>query len=354
MKINQSKIGIFPWSLDYFLAPDLDVYYLVAKDSSEEKWVNQFLDQKKNKVMYYQFTKKQNSLDQQIERNIFKYSNIAKKLKENKINFICTTGDVNKFSRDWAIKNKIEFIETKNGWQAKLENKIYFDKFLTKNSLAKPKSLISKPSAGIFKQFKNQAIVLQQASSCGGEGTFFLKNNSDLDQLILTKKIRSNYQYLWREKKEGASYGATLFIAPGIVALSALRLQCFEYKKDKPQEFKGVQWVSTSSLNQKEQALINDTFQKLGQALSGKIFLENFSSQKPYLNDFKFYLLPQSDFNGSVLELLKPAGIVKALHQTGIYSYANEKIVFQDPDIRKINIKKKEFIFMSLLNSGFI
>lgn len=391
-QVFKQNIAVFPWSLDYFLAPDLDVYYLVAENRPEDAWTSKFLDN--NKIIYYKFLKKQNSLDQQIEGNIFKYSNLAEKLKESNIKFICTTGDINKFSKDWANENDIQFIETKTGWQGKLENKIYFDKFLAKNNLSKPKSLTSKPSDSIFNFFKNNNIVLQQASSCGGEGTFFLQNKEDLNKLIEDKKINIKYNYLFRQKVPGIAYGATLFVAPGVIALSALRRQCFSGR-----EFKGINWLETSFFSQEEQEIINKNFKALGEALykkkffgfagmdfifgedgfyfiecnprlslstaqnfaflelsSGlniaKLFLENFCNND-FQNNFKFYDLPNISFDGAVLEVNRPAGVVKNIYQAGIYSYINNEIIFKDADIRKIDINnKQDFIYMSLLNKG--
>ncbi|MFA5022365.1 MAG: ATP-grasp domain-containing protein [Patescibacteria group bacterium] len=399
------RIGIFPCDLEAVLADkknlNFEFVYLTAKNSVEENWVKSFVS-KKN-IVYYNLAKNKSALEKNSFTDIFSSSNVATVIKNNKLKFLWLTvnNDDRSYLKKWAQKNKVKIVGPEFNLQSNLENKIWFDLFLTRNQLPKPASQIYQPKTDKVKL--KSKLVLQSSNSAGGEGTFFLNNKKEIASLIKAKKIILNKKYLLRQLIQGKPFGITIFVAPKIIALSALRLQCYQNSDSaKEKMFKGIQWLPTSRLkiNKKD---INKIFSQLGQKLyeekflgfanvdfivdkkgkifilecnprfssatvqlikfpqlisgvpTGQLFVTSFLNQNKYPKQYKFYPMPKINFTGSVLNidlLPKKTLTINKEFTKGVYKLTKGKIEFKTSDIKKLDMNQMEFIFMSMTKKG--
>jgi hypothetical protein len=304
------------------------------------------------------------------------------------------------FLAKWAKKNKIKIVTANFTLQNKIENKVWFDRFLIKNSLPVPPSQIIDFKINPAIKLKGK-LVLQEELTAGGEGTFFLRNDKDISDLIRQKKVVKNTKYLLRQFVSGRSYGLAVFIAPSQIYLSQLRLQCFGAEHDHKRHFLGIQWLPNQKLSSKARTEINSVFSRAGKVLrilgfkgfanfdfilspQNKVYIiecnPRFSAATAQLLKFstladkidilaaflgenkktpeKIFKLGQENFSGSMLELnwqprfKKDKMVISRIYNNGVYSYNNGQIKFLTPDIRKFSKSSEQFIYLSLLDRG--
>ena len=316
--------------------------------------------------------------------DLIKYTNLTDVCKKYRINAIIPPLRSSKYAETWAIQNNITLISASFRTQRNFENKIWFDKFLKKYALPKPKMTSHFPS------------VMQTPQSEGGEGTFFINKASELKDIIEQKLIKKNAKLLMREHIKGTTYGITIFIDPSSIILSALRKQCFGSQNGFQKLFNGIQWMKTNNFNKETIKSINNVFIKLGKALhqnkflgfanidfiidrKGKIFiiecnprLSNATFQiaaYPELisgikifdvyvksltkikkwTDPKIYEIPNTIFQGSTINI-KIHNVPYRLQKTfknGVYAYYNSSIKYKTADIYHLSNKHSEIVFYS-------
>lgn len=398
----EALVGVLPKGLDdlvqAFSLPKKKVFYLTEKKSLEENWICQFLPQKQ--ILKYCFQNEPQNLDRHNLENILKYSDLTKVLQKQKIKFLVFSNSHSLFLDKWSKANEIQIIATPYLLQKKFENKLWFDAFLDKNKIPHPESRVYN-FAQKTPLWKTK-MVLQKAHSCGSEGTFFLENQKGIEALILDGKIRKNENCLLRKFVQGKSYGITVFVGADLVALSALREQCFYPAEQFGKiNFAGIQWVSAQILSAKLAQKINTIFTQLGRLLHQKKFLgyanfdfivaqneqvyliecnPRFSASNPqllqfpiliggvateqfFLHDFiakKKFIEPeihsfqnQNFFQGTNLLIkVPPKTTIRKMFENGIYGFKKDKILYLDADIRKLKLQGQEFIFHSNTNQG--
>ncbi len=404
-KINPKPlVGVLPCDEESIIlrsSPYFELRYLIAKGTPEQSWAQQFLPF--NKVHLYSLPADRPSLEVNTFADIFKYSNIAKVIRKNKIGYVWLTidNDSRKDLYGVAKEYHFEIIGPTKIWQDNLENKIWFDQFLAKNGLPRPASqTISSPRNKVLLQ---SPLVLQTALSDGGEGTFFLKSSADLKRILKLTTAKPDH-YLLREYVSGKPCGITILCTSNIVALSAVREQCFiEHKEGRP-VFVGIQWIPSTSIKRRAD-LINRVFLRLGEILqqggfmgyanidfiisntgavriiecnprfssstaqlalnprlisnlqSGNLIIEEYLN-KTVLSRQRKLPMPKSEYRGAVLHLdidSREEFRVSRIHPVGVYQLKNKDIKFISPDIRKIK-QYHEFIYFSMiaLNERFI
>lgn len=384
---------------DHNLSKDIKLFYLVPYDMSEEIWARQFLPLKN--IIFYRLKNKKISMTMIDFEGMVHNSDIASLLKQNKVDYLLVDHGVDKSLYLWAKKHKVKLIATDFKLSEKLEHKIYFDQFLSKYNLPKPASQVISPASQLELKGK---LVLQDPVSCGGDGTYFVENTSDIKKLLLKKKIKASQKYLLRQFIKGETYGITIFITPSQIALSALRVQCYDGLSDLGQKiFAGIEWLPSRLFKTKLQANLNSVFLRLAKALeqnsffgyanidfivddknqiyiiecnprfaasttqllkftetighikTDKIFVEDFIF-KPKNSKQKISYFPQSNFRGSLLYIQTALDVKKFLvkkeYPGGVYRLQNNKIKFITPDVRQIGLKAKEFIFYSDTRKG--
>ncbi|MFA6410971.1 MAG: ATP-grasp domain-containing protein [Candidatus Buchananbacteria bacterium] len=401
MTDKKIKIGVFPCDLETVMADkknsQYDFFYLTAIDTAEQKWLTQFV--KKEKIIYYHLAKNKHRLEENDFTDIFSFSDVTKAIKAKKLNYLWLTVNNHDraFLKKWSEINKVKIIGPDFNLQANFESKIWFDQFLEKNNLPKPKSQIIHPTEKNIKI--SGKMVLQSIDSAGGEGTFFLDNKKQINDLLKAKKLNSQNKYLLRQFVTGDSFGITLFTTPKIIALSAIRLQCYQPGANKNEKiFIGVQWQKNQIANSLKNK-IDKTFIELGQLLQknnffgfanvdfilnkkGKIFIlecnPRFSSAtvqllglpklihglkagnlmvKSYLKNekpsgkAKIYHFVKTNYEGAVLNIdiyPKKTLEIKKDFTPGVYTINKNQINFISPDIKKIGLAKNNFIYMSM------
>jgi hypothetical protein len=244
---------------------DYNFCCLVASRGSDEVWVEKFLD--KAKVGHYDL-KPGISVENSEYDEIFSNSNIADIIKKNSIKklWLTTNIDNGKFLEKWSKKEKITLLCPPFNWQKKLENKVWFDRFLTKHGLPKPESqILPKAKRDIV---YNGKIVIQEALSSGGEGTFFVRNRKELLGFY-QKTYRKEKSYLARKFVDGISLGITVLVSPPEIYLSPVRVQCYQKTVvGEAKLFQGLQWLPNTSISLKQQKMINQTFWSVGKKLN--------------------------------------------------------------------------------------
>jgi len=225
--MEQVKIGLFFQNYVPLLFaqqnPNLDFYYFIGEDSDVRPEVEKILP--REKLIFFKLGPRSDYRSDCESEAIIKQSNLTNLIKENKINYLVPSIYSSRFFYNWGRENGVKIIFT--DYKDKiLENKLYFDRFLEKNDLPKPKSFVFNYSKSATLPGEGR-FVIQDPGSSGGYGTFFVNAQKEIENLIKEKKIKINHNYLAREFIEGKSYGITVFIAPGLIALSAARRQCF-------------------------------------------------------------------------------------------------------------------------------
>lgn len=399
--ILKTIIGFTPSETDFLLLPSwpADSLCLTAAASVEDSWVSSFLPA--GQILRYKVSDKIGSLENVEYDELIANSDFTSVIKKSGINkmWLITNVDNMDYLARWSAKNRIKIITADFKLQPKIENKIWFDEFLKHNQLPSPASQIVDPINAKIKL--GGQLVLQEALTAGGEGTFFLKKPEDMKTLIRTGRILKNKQYLLREFVSGRPLGITVFIAPHQLYLSQLRLQCFSAQKSGERHFSGIQWISDSKFSAATLKKINFVFQKAGQKLRklGYLGFANFdfiltpdnqvliiecnprfsaaTAQLLKFSDFgskinfwsvflgnktrypeKNYLLGRRGFRGATLELSwQPARsgskkVISGLHKNGVYCYNKGSIKFLTSDPRKFGAQRREFLFMSLMEPG--
>ena len=330
---------------------------------------------------------------------IVRNSNLLKKIKSNRITHLLIHHAVDSSLEKWAKQNNLSLIAPNFKLAQKLENKIWFNNFLVKNNLPTPMAEIWLPKAGEW--LIKSKVVVQEPSSRGGEGTYFINSWAEVKKLIKFDKIKPDKKYLVRQFINGVACGITIFINHNTIALSTLRVQCYGPKNKMGQkEFQGIQWLDSRILNNKLRQEINQVFFLLGKSLkqlgyigyanidfmfgNSKIYIlecnprfaastaqlllfpENISSintAKLYLDDSlfaaksrssKFFSFPKSNFNGSILYISVRAKkiVIKNYYPAGVYRLVGNKIKFIESDITKLGRQARSFIFYSDTQPG--
>ena len=269
MKKIKEKIAILPRGLEGLLIDGgrHDLHYFVGAGTAEEAWARKFLDPAK--VSSYKIRKRV-TFNKITTEGVLKKTNIRSCFKRAGIDALMLTSRETPYINAWAKKNDIRTISTGYVLQRSLEDKVFFDGFMSVHGIKKPESaVLSAKKLRSMKEllFKN-GMVVQRKDSSGGEGTFFVRSVKDLRTMFRGRSIRDAEQCLVREYIDGVSYGITVFVSPRSIALSALRLQCF-YPEEKRTDkiFAGVQWVPTARLGKRVRGRVNECFSRLGRIL---------------------------------------------------------------------------------------
>jgi len=198
------------------------------------------------------------------ELPLMENSDLEKRLIKEKIPAIILDTHSSFAKEKWAKKHGFRLIVPAWRFQKKLEDKIFFDRFLQKNKLPVPRSAII-TNAVTFKKWSDFPAVFQVPKSDGSKGTFFVNNKKELD--LLSKKHHFEFPILWREWiTEGLPLGVTLVIGKTATVISALRMQAVFNHADRT-DYYGVQWLPTSRLSKKSTDNLNSVLNTMADAL---------------------------------------------------------------------------------------
>ncbi len=265
------RIGFFPGGLDAFFSRHWEVNIepicLTAEDTREDSWVK---ESKTNHLrIHYRVDFPLDDFVYASSEIIFMHSDLLKVLQANHIGYFFISSRCTRTMEKIASDHGIQLIGTTSEFMYQMEDKIIFDKFLQEHDLPKPPSEIisNLHESQLLTQGK---VVVQEALSWGGEGTFFINDQKDAEDLIERNKefCSKKNDFLIRKYINGQSLGISVLILPDQIVLSSLRMQCFYPETfNHLHLFAGIQWVPTIQFSPLAQLRINTVFLRIGKLL---------------------------------------------------------------------------------------
>lgn len=328
---------------------------------------------------------------------LIKKSDLTAKLVKAGVKYFMVPYRSSVWLEKWAAKNNFRLVVTPYEIQQQLENKSFFDKLLKKNRLPSPATI------GNFKKLPvaGHSYVAQQATVSDYFRTTFLKNNLELKKFLIANRAKLKNLVI-RQYLPGLPVGVSIFIDPrGNYFFSALRRQCFDHHQGWPEDFIGLQWLSSSFLPQPVNRRVNLVLKKLAFVLAQTGFsgvanvdfivyqnqvyiLEcnpRLSVAMPqifyrqdltvYQKSFEFFIaslatagsyakikppaLPKTGFKGSVLELSaeRRFTVVKPL-PIGVYSFTNRQLKYLGNGFGLLNRRPDRFLLFHELMPGMV
>jgi len=361
------RLAYFARGLDGLFLPPVpgcEAFALLRADSPESGWAGPIVPREKALCCRL----RGHVLDPYpATGDVLRNSNIAQLLKRNRISALLLSSSFTPAVRTWADRHRIRVLAADFEHQRRLEDKLWFDRFLARCEIPKPNSgvVAAGRTPALALQASIAPAVVQRADSQGGEGTFFLDSLADWPDSARRLALPNGERCLARQLVAGRPLGITMFIAPGVVALSAVRLQCYYPLRDSEGRrlFAGVQWLPTRSLPPRLRKRINRVFQRLGELLYrrhyfgfanfdfladrddrvwliecnprmsaatpqllantelsggvplGQFFLEGCHQPAKWPQRFKCSLLPDSGFAGATLDITSQAGEVQLVRR---------------------------------------
>ena len=200
--------------------------------------------------------------------DVLQDSNIGELLKRRKISALLLSSPFTPQVREWSRRFGIRILAAPYEQQRRLENKLSFDRLLARHTIPRPDSTVVVAGEAATRAVAGP-VVVQRADSLGGEGTFYLESAAEWPALAQRLQLPRGERCLLRRFVKGRPLGITLFVAPGVVRLSAVRLQCYypPAPGDARRLFAGIQWLRTREFSRPLKANISAVFQRLGTLL---------------------------------------------------------------------------------------
>ena len=195
------------------------------------------------------------------DREIASLSDLNSQLEQKKINAFWPFDKPSPKLQKWAFSKKIKLLSPKWDLQKKLENKVFFERFLRKNNISSPEGWIIE-NADDIKKINKYPAVLQVPYSQGARGTFVIKNASEVQNIIHDKKLK--FPLLCRKFIEGIPLGVTLLIGKHDMIFSSIRMQAIEKDLN---GYMGIQWVRSDFFAKPVLAKLNKILLALGKNL---------------------------------------------------------------------------------------
>jgi len=262
-------LAMFPRGLDGLFLPPVDgveVYGLVESGTPEHHFVQQQLPA--SQVLPYRLTRDDLGIYPTTEE-LLVHSDIAAVLAARGVTALLLSCSCSDGIWDWAQRHRIRLVMADPAHR-RFEDKLWFDAFLRRQHLPRPRGgAVTLGSRMRLPTKIRGAAVLQRPDSMGGEGTFFVEGEAGIRRLLEQGRFRLGEKALLRERIHGQAYGITVLVAPSVISLSPIRLQCYFPKTDVThgQCFAGIQWVPPCDLPAALNRRIARTFGRMGQLL---------------------------------------------------------------------------------------
>jgi GNAT superfamily N-acetyltransferase len=265
------RYAYFARGLDGLFLPPVagcEAFALVRGDSPEESWIGSFVPPRA--ALVYQLRGHKDD-PYPATGDVLPGSDIARLLQRRGIGALLLSSSFTPQVRDWAAKHGIRILAADYEQQRRLENKLWFDRFLARHGIPRPKAAVAVVGNSLARRASEgmERVVVQRADSQGGEGTFYLDSVADWPQLCEEMQLPRGERCLVRAFIDGRPLGITVFVAPGVIALSAVRLQCYHGLQagQSRRLFAGVQWLPSDELSLRLRARMDAVFRRLGKLL---------------------------------------------------------------------------------------
>jgi hypothetical protein len=346
--------------------PRAEAHALVRADTAEELWARAAFGAER--VLAYRLRGSAETTQSRLE-----HSDVGEVLRSAGVDALLLSAPCAPGTRDWAAREGVRLLMSDYAHQRRLEHKGRFDRFLRAHGLPVP------ARARIDRRTLRVAplpAVVQQVESLGGEGTFFIRHADDLAALVAAGRVARDEALLARRLVAGEPFGITVFVAPGVVALSAIRRQC--YLAESAQQslaFAGIQWLPDDAVSAGLRVTLENVFHRVGALLHarrffgfanldfmvdgdeiailecnprmsaatpqllrhpelqggvrmGRLFLDGFREPRRYPRAATHEPLPRSAFDGATLDLVardaSAAVSASALPRNGAYRWTGE------------------------------
>jgi hypothetical protein len=349
---------------------------LVAKGSAEERWARRFLV-KDGEVLAYALDLPDAGVYPSTESLLLR-SDIHDLMKRAGADALLMSASCSPQAHAWAKRHGITLLMSDYAQQRRLEDKIQFDAFLRRHGIPRPRGGVVTLGPRWRMPIRGRAVV-QTPESMGGEGTHFVDDAAGVEALLRSGVLARGARCLVREHIDGRPYGITIFVAPGLVALSPIRLQCYQ---EPNRAFAGIQWIPTADLSRLLRRRIDATFLKLGallyqrrffgfanvdfmvdgrervrviecnprmsaatpqllgrpELLSGlraaEIFIGGFRGRRAYPRTFERRPVPESGYRGATLDIVPPRGgaVIEREHASGSWLVEPRGLRYLGPD----------------------
>lgn len=394
-------VAAFPGSLDPLMFSNreygFELLFVVPRGSPEERWATSFLGPRQ--LLAYDVELGSGRFSDLNTDRVLQNSNLDRLLPQRDVAGLIITHRGTPAIARWSSDTGIRVIAPRLGHQLELEDKIAFEAFLIRHGLPKPAGVVTQGdveqlSLACRKSNLGERLVVQDPLSFGSAGTWFCRS-SELARLVDDGTIDPTREYLFRSRLDGPTYGISVFLQRGLIALSALRRQCFwpSAVDDGPGVFAGISWTADEELGEELHVRVDDVFTELGRllyALSYRGFAHfdfivdtrgnvrvlecnpRLSSATPQLFRFHELLggvdaapgfvaealtprpyddhprclgLPASGFRGGLLDMA--ARGTTPLARTfpwGLYRLDGSRGVFETPDVRGLDAEGDRFV----------
>lgn len=198
-------------------------------------------------------------------------SDIAAVMARRGVSNLLLTTSVTPMIRAWANAHDIRLWMSPYNQQLELEDKIHFHRWCASQGLPTPPGQACTLSSALPVPLP---LVVQTRRSMGGEGTWIVRDAAALARLGQVRALRGGAEVLVRSWIPGRPCGVSVMVTPDQVALSAVRLQCFQpLAGARSLLFAGVQWLPTASLSRALAARVEAVMLRLGAALHARRFV---------------------------------------------------------------------------------
>lgn len=260
-------VGVLPFGLDGLFmrraARAAGFRYLVEAGSADERWVRRFVPAE----AIVRFRLRAPLPPSPTTLDLVRASDLGATCARAGIAHLLLDVGRSAALEAWARSHRLTWLAPGVAHRA-LEDKLVFHRLLARLGLPQPEG--GPVTLDAARRLDLAAgWVLQEPTSAGGVGTFFVDAPADLDALAARGALVSGERYLARRRVAGRPLGVTLAVLPGLVALSAARLQCY-FPRDpsvRAAEFAGLQWLPTASLGPRVASRLERVLLRLGHAL---------------------------------------------------------------------------------------
>lgn len=247
---------------------------LVQRGAEEEAWARSFLPAAQ--VLPFSLTAEAGPLP--TTERLLLHSDVDEVCRAAGVAGLLLSAACSPAIHAWAARRGLRLFMSDFAHQRALENKLVFDALLRERGLPTPPGGPIAFSQRPHLPVRGRAVV-QLPESLGGEGTFFVRGRRGAARLAAAGVVPTGgaetARVLVRRHTSGRPCGLTVFVVPGLVALSAVRLQCYHpAPPGAPRRaFAGVQWLATASLSRGLRRRLEATFLALGARLHRRRFL---------------------------------------------------------------------------------
>jgi len=380
------RVAMLPRGIDGLFWPrsdDVEMVALVEKGSPEEVWARSFLP--RSRCISYDL-RTDLGLYPPTDK-LLQASTIHEALRAHGISSLLLSAACTPLTRDWAERSSIRLWMVEYAEQRRLEDKIWFDGFLRRHRLPVPVGRAMRLGPRMRFPFRGDGVV-QARDSMGGEGTFFVEDAGQAARLVRDGVLDGRRRHLVRQRVPGSPYGITVMVAPGLIALSALRRQCYypSTEASRRQVFAGVQWIASAELSASLRRQLDRVFLRVGDllyerrffgfanvdfmiddrervrilecnprmsaatpqllhrdellagGLAGQTFDRGFLARRVFSSAVSREPLPDTRYRGSSLDIVSVlGGRVKRTWKSGVYRVSASGITYETPDVRRLS-----------------